>query len=235
MRIYLAVGIVWLVAASVALGDEPGKPCEKCGQAAGKVEGNAKKGPYPAPWACPLFEVMALGDGNLYYCDYFTTEDCSDEPQAVYEFGDFPFPTSCATNDCISARDKGSAGPFTGLDFPVAQGYVHVMPSGRAREYSRVCIDPTLSFIKCDAEGEVFAKVFMIAMDLKGARAGIPTHQFTRSIYVAFQVSGKPDAFETITVCKPVGQSSGGKNFVFQATYSANATQKFPILVFKTK
>ena len=135
MRLSSGLTCLLLLSLPSALADEPEKKCKACEKTAAAESMNVEPRDTGPPWICPLFELLAMGDGNLYYCNYYETTDCSDEPQAVYIFGVYDFPTDCADNNCFGDAFRARSGTgFKGLKFAVGQAYLHKMPSGRAHE-----------------------------------------------------------------------------------------------------
>lgn len=197
---------------------------------ASAAENPASDPPTKEPNFCPLFELLVMSGGTMYYCDLFV-EDCCGEPQATYGFGEYDYPCSCCgvTEHCCppSKHLKSLLGcPFPGLVKPVPDGYVHQMPAGRARENSKVQSFTHLPYIKFPlGTSVVYAQVFEISLDIDGARGGIPTGNYTRKIYVAFETTERPTSAKELDKddIEHLGPATpAGKQYVHKTTLIAN-------------
>jgi len=218
-----------------SFGDEraPSRPpCEEGKVVSKKNSSETEKRSLPT--VCPLWEVLRMGGGNLYYCDYFQTGNCTDPPDVVYAFGVYSWPCSCTGSDLGCCFHAFRSDPFPGLLARVPEDYELAMPSGRSGDFSRVLADPELRFAKCTIEKETFfAKVFVIALDVKGADGGIP-HSLSRCIYVAFETTATPISFKELT-CDPLQPSAGGEFYGLKTKYSPSPTQKIPVLILRAR
>lgn len=182
---------------------------------------------------CPLFELMVMTGGTLYYCDLFDQSDCLDEPEATYALGEYEYPCSCIgeTEHCCHAAYGGSR-PFPGLLSAVPAGFVHRMPHGRARENSKVLSDPEVPFIKFDlGKRTVYAQVFVISLDIAGATGGIPTGNFTRDIYLAFESKANPAGAKSVTAKAADPATSQGNHYAYTAAFPSMSGKTRQILI----
>lgn len=228
--------VVTLATARFCEADKPKCPCDTTGQ---PVPATTQSELQAAPWVCPLWEVLQLGGGNLYYCERFTAEDCTDPPEVVYAFGVLAYPCYCSEGDsgcCFSTGHKAipETKPFPGLRRLVRPTDQYELPSGRAREFAYSDTISGLEYVTCkvDSSTSFVARVFRLAIDKEGAASGFHTTS-TENIYIAFETSHTQSSAEVN--CTPVDPAYDGTYYVYRASHALTSTQKITILIFRAR
>lgn len=188
------------------------------------------KDPRRGPWICPLWELMYIDEGVLYYADYYLDNECVN-PEASYAFGVFPWPMICP--ECEPAaleRDKQHLGKkFLGLHSKVPLDYVLTLPAP-ANHWTEISLDQEIPYLKFTGE-EFYAKVFRLDMDVAGIQnSDEPEEPYVR--YVALQVNEKPNVgFSEVTPKK----LDGDPCYAFSATKELANGKEIKILVLKAR
>jgi hypothetical protein len=163
-----------------------------------------------APCACVLFPIIDLGDGTLFYCDYYPTS-CADSPEAAYAVEDesTPWPYQdcgcvlCFATPGLAKKPQKNNKRFPGLRSPVEPSYQHegLVPAGRARECTSILVDPNLEYIQFRlSEKTISAKVLVFVWKTGQATDGKPKNLATRIRYIAFQANEIPAGAKCETV-----------------------------------
>jgi hypothetical protein len=172
---------------------------------------------YGPPWACPVYPIMVMPEGTMYYCNRHQTDNCAN-PTSCYLIGDYDWPRSCPNDVCETATYKdGDEKPgrnpsimFKGLNEPVPVEYMHrhlrddahapgqeedksCFPGGPTRRFFSVSEHSSLKFIEVhpfkDGELRVLAKVLKVEVDEGLASGGASNKVET---FVAFEVDRAP-------------------------------------------
>jgi len=190
------------------------KPCESCGNDEFvSVEDQV--------WSCPIFPIFSDPWGTLYYCDRYETEDCSDNPQADFIYGDYDWPyAGCGYPHCLGEvfNLEELNVPFNGLRDFVPEDYLHRwdesnrslpgqvigetrIPGGPARRSCRVADDYNDHFLSVRVgDEEIHAKILQFQFS-RSIATGKTTGdnpsktQDMNSYYIAFEMkdsSGVP-------------------------------------------
>jgi hypothetical protein len=209
--------------------------------------------PADAGKLCPLWEVDYLPDEMvMYYCDRFTTEDCTDTPTVDYYVGNHSWPTTNCP-DCVAYYDenrdgdlgenskadkkaeaiRGGVTPYPGFEGgPKDHDYPGPALYEEASEASDILVNPKVQYVKAAME-EKYAKVFVYVLDVE-AKTGNPQAR-PRKIYVAFEVKDKPTFIHTEkeAVWTPI-PPTGSAPHAFRAIVEVEG-KRIPIMVLKAR
>lgn len=233
MRLFLSslvAGSVLMVTLVAARGDEPTPACPNCKKAVAV----SARGNYGPPFTCPLWPFLVLSNGTMYYCDYFPTA-CTDEPDVAFLVGDLSYPCECGVEGtCCQgvAFMRGNNIPYPGMVKPVPAGFVYQLPVGRAREFGKVLVDPSFSFVKFDANDHtIYAKVFTLSLDTEGAASGIPTNEYKRTIYLALESKEQPADAMPVSPVALDPESAKGRHFIYKAKVTLPSGEKRLVMI----
>jgi len=196
------VSLVILVSAICLASTLAQKPKDKAAQT--KQQSAAGNPDY----ACPIWPIMAVDGGILYYCDNFPTDDCEETPEAAYLVGEYQWPAICDsqcehvvyTREQLQAVEKQMAsgsrktksltlrshfpGHSATLD---PDAFELAIPAGKGRQFSSLAGEPWYLHFTFE-EQEVHAKVFDYVVNVGQVDdpSGRPRY---RTIAVAYEVS----------------------------------------------
>jgi hypothetical protein len=147
---------------------------------------------------CPLWPIYSLGDIDLFYCDRYQKDDCTDEPTVEYDYLPASTPCPCPCANCVQRAPTAHSGVVTAIGPNDPYPRLDQLPV-EAQRRMKVLTDPDLTFVDCrDADGNSYiAKVFLL---LVATQSKNKDYQHPpRFVYVAFQttdpgnVSGRHD------------------------------------------
>jgi hypothetical protein len=196
------------------------------------------------PLVCPLFPLAFLGDGYLYYCDYFEN-DCFDSPEPVVAFGTYALSPECPQN-CFNANlslqrtdqadTTAASSKFDGLLAPLpVRETLRIPPASGARR-SKVFIDPDIQFIEFrDIKGtRKHAKVFAINLDPIGPGAEVKSCA-CQLRYAAFESEGPIDPELVVPLSCIALESDAvvgeGECHVYRGIYEPTLSTRIHLLV----
>lgn len=197
-----------------------------------------ERDPGRAPWACPQWEVDYVDEGIMYFCHYYTTDECTETPQPYYIIGDFDWPADPCSEDCEAAYsgtkgNKSRSKPFQGLEKPIAHEEILELPGGPARRFSRVLTDEAIAYIKFNVKDkELHAKVFVVVSDHGKALGESNSRLVTWN--VALQVPSAPTGGQKVVSVKAVALD-GDDSFAYAVTHDTCDKEVPPMLVLTAK
>ncbi len=97
------------------------------------------------PCQCVLWPVYSDDVGTLYYCDDYQS-NCTDEPQADYAYGTYPWPQYCGS--CNPEVRDHTTSPFPGMTKKIQPTDTLQLPSALASQYARFLSDPDIQYVK---------------------------------------------------------------------------------------
>jgi hypothetical protein len=210
---------------------------------------------------CPLWEIMYLDEGVIYYCDRYANAGCIN-PEPAYAFGIYSFPQICPNctayleyrgassgDESAAKAEPGRCCPGTPKDEP---GTRPDGAAGTAKSFEG--IDEPIDFdeglrlrapakfwskvrlipelVYLKFEGEEFyAKVFELTIDVDGIQ-GKPSKTTER--YIAVQVKGKPPGAYVEIPKDKITQLQADPCHAFSVKASAD-DKEIGILVLKAK
>ena len=180
------------------------------------------------PCGCAQWPMLQLGDAILYYAEFYEST-CDDNPQPCYVYGDYDWPQFCP--DCVSATELAeSTRQYRGLDAPIAENYVHQLPAGPSRDYSKVIDMPDLQFIQFKgSDGNLIAAKVFVFKIYKQRLLASSTKDEGRMIAIAMQLDRAPSVLPASVECAPLGNPQ--TCCAYSTIYDRGLGQRLPILV----
>lgn len=225
-------GIAILSLSAIAFGEDNKDCCRPKKGAARQSESRPADDSKPRsfPVMCPMWTLLNLGGGNYLYHTLYYETSCEDEPIVFEMEGSYALSPGCPTNCPDAKRKDGDAAPgplFEGLDDYVALDYVHLLPAGDDREFSKVFVDPLLPYISFQPDPRLstlrYAKVFAYVLDFQN-RYNRPELK-NQIMYLAMEVKGPLPAgtLAPFACCERLEHfDHREKCHVFRATYRGN-------------
>ena len=189
------------------------------------------------PYCCPLFPIMYLSSGTVYYCDYFDP-DCEAEVEAAYAIGEYDYPMECP--DCLVAPSLLYEEEFFGLANPITPGE-NSLKLGKATDTllgdeflsggsdRTKCRSEMAGIIRLSADGrDRFAIALKVEFSRGNAkRSGTPNVRDSR--FIALEIDrGSDNQGNEVTDAVSPQRLSGG--FAYRAKFDVDG-QSTPVLI----